>query len=59
MTHKEFLGHIFCDTRFENLRQLIKIGPLDKVLRVQELNDSMPRNRYYNDIKVLLNERLK
>lgn len=59
MTQKEFMGHIFCDSRFENLRQLIKSGPLDKVLEVQELNNHLNKNRYYNDIKLLLSERLK
>ena len=55
MTRKEFLGHIFCDSRFQQLRELIQNGPLDKVLEVQDLNEQMPKNRYYNDIKQLLN----
>lgn len=59
MSIKEFMGHCFCDSRFNQLRELIANGSMDIVLTIQRLNNDLKRNHRHEEIKSLLAERLK
>jgi hypothetical protein len=59
MSIKEFMGHCFCDTRYNQLREMIEHGSMDIVLDIQRLNNELKRNHRHQDIKSLLSERLK
>lgn len=59
MTIKEFMGHCFCDSRFQQLRELIANGSIDTVLTIQRLNNELKRNHRHQEINSLLAERLK
>jgi len=41
MSIKEFMGHCFCDTRFNQLREMIYTGSLEVVLDIQRLNNEL------------------
>jgi formamidopyrimidine-DNA glycosylase len=58
MSIREFLGHCFCDWRFDQLKQKIAKDPLDKVLQIEQLNNDLKNNRRHDEIKTLLKERL-
>jgi hypothetical protein len=58
MNRKWFLGQCFCDSRFQTIENIIKTGPLDEVLAIQALNDSMPKMHRYQQVLNLLKERL-
>ena len=58
MSIKEFMGHCFCDTRYNQLRELIEHGSIDTVLDIQRLNNELKRNHRHQDINSLLKERL-
>jgi hypothetical protein len=59
MTYKEFMGHCFCDTRFQQLREMILNGATEFVLDIQRMNEERKRNHRYQEICTLCNERLK
>lgn len=59
MTYKEFMGHCFCDTRFNELREMISTGSMELVLTIQRINEERKRNHRYQEIQTLINERLK
>lgn len=59
MSYKEFLGHCFCDMRFNELRESIINGTTEYVLDIQRLNNELQRNPKHHDIKLLVEERLK
>ena len=59
MSIKEFMGHCFCDSRFQQLRELIATGSMDIVLTIQRLNNELKRNHRHQEINSLLAERLK
>ena len=59
MSIKEFMGHCFCDMRFNELRQMIYTGSLDQVLEIQRLNNELKRNHRHQEILSLLKERLQ
>lgn len=58
MSIKEFMGHCFCDTRFQQLREMIYTGSLELVLNIQQLNNDLKRNHRHHEINSLLKERL-
>jgi hypothetical protein len=58
MSIREFMGHCFCDTRFNQLREMIEHGSIDTVLDIQRLNNELKRNNRHQDINSLLKERL-
>jgi hypothetical protein len=58
MSIKEFMGHCFCDTRFNQLREMIYTGSLEVVLDIQRLNNELKRNNRHHEISSLLKERL-
>ena len=58
MSIKEFMGHCFCDTRYNQLREMISTGSLELVLDIQRLNNELKRNHRHQDISSLLKERL-
>jgi|688.fasta_scaffold792504_2 hypothetical protein len=58
MSIKEFMGHCFCDSRFQQLREMISTGTLDVVLHIQQLNNELKRNHRHQEINSLLKERL-
>ena len=58
MSIKEFMGHCFCDTRYNQLREMISNGSLELVLDIQRLNNELKRNHRHQDINSLLKERL-
>ena len=41
MSIREFMGHCFCDTRFNQLREMIEHGSIDTVLDIQRLNNEL------------------
>jgi len=59
MSIKEFMGHCFCDMRFNQLRQMIYTGSLDTVLEIQRLNNQLNRNNRHHEILNLIKERLQ
>ena len=58
MSIKDFMGHCFCDTRFNQLREMIQIGSVELVLDIQRLNNELKRNHRHQEINSLLKERL-
>jgi hypothetical protein len=58
MSIKDFMGHCFCDTRFNQLREMISNGSLELVLTIQRLNNELKRNHRHQEINSLLKERL-
>ena len=58
MSIREFMGHCFCDTRFNQLREMIEHGSIDTVLDIQRLNNELKRNNRHQEINSLLKERL-
>jgi len=58
MSIKEFMGHCFCDSRFQQLREMISTGTLDVVLHIQQLNNELKKNHRHQEINSLLKERL-
>jgi len=58
MSIKEFMGHCFCDSRFQQLREMISNGSLELVLNIQQLNNDLKRNHRHQEINSLLKERL-
>lgn len=59
MTYKEFMGHCFCDSRFQQLREMILTGTTEFVLDIQRINEERKRNHRYQEIDSLIKERLK
>jgi len=59
MSIREFLGHCFCDWRFDQLKNIILTGSMDQVLNIQQLNNNFKNNHRHDEIKTLLSERLK
>lgn len=59
MSIKEFLGHCFCDYRFQQLTDMIKNGSVETVLEIKQLNNTLYKNSKHQQIKELINERLK
>lgn len=58
MSIKEFMGHCFCDSRFQQLREMIEHGSMETVLDIQRLNNELKRNHRHQEINSLLKERL-
>lgn len=58
MSIKEFMGHCFCDSRFQQLREMIEQGSMETVLDIQRLNNELKRNHRHQEINSLLKERL-
>ena len=52
------MGHCFCDSRFNQLREMIKTGSMDLVLTIQQLNIDLKKNHRHQEINSLLKERL-
>ena len=59
MSIKEFMGHCFCDSRFQQLRELISNGSMEVVNDINRLNNELKRNHRHEEIKSLIEERLK
>ena len=59
MSIKEFMGHCFCDNRFQQLRELISNGSMEVVNDINRLNNELKRNHRHEEIKSLIEERLK
>ena len=58
MSIREFMGHCFCDSRFQQLREMIEHGSMETVLDIQRLNNELKRNHRHQEINSLLKERL-
>lgn len=58
MSIREFMGHCFCDSRFQQLREMIEQGSMETVLDIQRLNNELKRNHRHQEINSLLKERL-
>ena len=54
MSIKEFLGHCYCDMRYNQLRELINKETIEYVLNIQRLNNELQRNPKHHDIKLLI-----
>lgn len=59
MKPREFLGHCYCDSRFIYIEETILHGPIELVLQIQQVNESMPKMHRYQQVVNLLKERLK
>ena len=59
MKRKEFLGHCFCDTRFQYIEETILKGSMKDVLAIQSINEELKGNHRYQQVINLLKERIK
>jgi hypothetical protein len=59
MKRKEFLGHCFCDTRFQYIEETILKGSMEDVLAIQSINEELKGNHRYQQVINLLKERIK
>ena len=57
MNKREFIGHMFCDTRYKQIKNKIKYAPMEYVMELYQLHLSLPKNVRYNDLQKLFNER--
>ena len=58
MNRKAFIGYCFCDSRFRTIEDIIAKGTLEEVLEIQSVNESMPKMHRYQQVALLLKERL-
>lgn len=58
MTKQEFLGYMFCDYRFKQLKDKIKKQPLVEVQKLYELHLLVPKNHKFTELEQLFQERL-
>jgi hypothetical protein len=58
MKPKVFLGYCYCDSRFRTIEDIIAKGPLEEVLEIQKVNETMPNMHRYHQVAQLLKERL-
>lgn len=58
MKRRIFLGYCFCDSRFRQLEEIIKNGTLDEVLAIQQINEELRKSHRYEQVAILLKERL-
>lgn len=59
MKRKEFLGHCYCDTRFQYIEETILRGSMEQVLAIQAINEELKNNHRYQQVINLLKERIK
>lgn len=57
MTKQQFIGHMFCDMRYKQIKEKIKYHSIETVQALYELHLSMPRNVRYKDLQKTFEER--
>jgi len=58
MNKKQFIGHCFCDMRFNQLLTKIEHAPQNELNILYEIHQSMPNNHRYNDLQKAFDRRL-
>jgi hypothetical protein len=58
MSPREFIGHCFCDSRFKHIENIILKGTVPEVLKLQEINNMMPKFHRHREVAKLIEERL-
>lgn len=59
MTKQQFVGHLFCDMRYKQLKDKIKYHSLDTVMQIYTVHLSMTNNVRYKDLQKTFEERFK
>lgn len=57
MTKQQFIGHLFCDMRYNQLKNMIKYKPMDSVMAIYKVHQSMTNSVRYNDLQKTFEER--
>lgn len=57
MTKQQFIGHLFCDMRYKQLKDKIKYHSLDTVMQIYKVHQSMTNSVRYNDLQKTFEER--
>lgn len=57
MTKQQFIGHMFCDMRYKQIKDQIKYRSIETVRELYELHLSMPKNVRFNDLQKTFEER--
>lgn len=57
MTKQQFIGHLFCDMRYRQLKDKIKYQSLDTVMQIYSVHQSMTNSVRYNDLQKTFEER--
>jgi len=57
MTKQQFIGHMFCDMRYKQIKDQIKYRSMETVQALYELHLSMPKNVRFNDLQKTFEER--
>ena len=58
MSIKEFMGHCFCSSRFEDLKRMIENNPIEDVLELQKLHKQLWKNFKYQELEIEFQKRL-
>lgn len=58
MTKNQFIGHCFCDMRFNKLLWHIEHNPIPEVEQMYKIHQTMPNNHRYTDLQKAFDERL-
>jgi len=59
MTKQQFIGHMFCDMRYKQLKDKIKYHSLDTVMELYTIHQSLTKSVRYNDLQKTFEERFK
>lgn len=57
MNKREFIGHMFCDSRYSEIKKKIKYAPIEWVLDLYNIHLDTPRNVRYTDLQKAFDER--
>ena len=57
MTKQQFVGHLFCDSRYRQLKDMIKYHSIDTVLDLYTIHQSFNKSVRYSDLQKTFEER--
>lgn len=58
MNKREFIGHLFCDSRFKQLVKMIETLPLNEVIELRQLNEQCKKSVKYLELDKAFIKRL-
>lgn len=57
MTKQQFIGHLFCDSRYRQLKDKIRYHSLDTVMELYTIHQTLNKSVRYTDLQKTFEER--
>lgn len=59
MTKQQFIGHLFCDMRYKQLKDMIKYRSMGTVLELYDIHKQLTKSARHSDLQKTFEERFQ